>query len=69
LQPVEEEDKFKRYRRRLKEKGLRQIHIWVPDTRQPGFGDELRRQLANLKGMPEEQEAIAFLEEVADWTE
>ena len=30
-------DKFRRYRERLKAKGLRQIHLWVPDTASPGF--------------------------------
>lgn len=64
-----EENKFKRYRKRLKAKGLRQIHLWVPDTKQPGFADELRRQVASLKGAPEEQEVLDFIEETADWSE
>jgi hypothetical protein len=66
---IAEENKFKRYRERLKAKGLRQIHLWVPDTKQPGFADELRRQVASLKGAPEEQEALDFIEETADWSE
>jgi hypothetical protein len=53
----------------LKAKGLRQIHIWVPDTKRPGFADELRRQVASLKGTPEEQEALDFIEETSDWSE
>ena len=64
-----EKNKFKRYRERLKAKGLRQIHLWVPDTKQPGFADELRRQVTSLKGAPEEQEALDFIEETADWSE
>jgi hypothetical protein len=40
-------DKFRRYRERLKAKGLRQIHLWVPDTASPRFQKELRRQLAH----------------------
>ena len=24
--------------------GLRPVQLWVPDTRQPGFADECRRQ-------------------------
>lgn len=64
-----EENKFKRYRERLKAKGLRQIHIWVPDTKRPGFADELRHQVASLKGGSEEQEALDFIEKTADWSE
>lgn len=64
-----EENKFKRYRRRLQARGLRQIHLWVPDTRRPGFADELCRQVALLKRTPEEQEALEFLEKTADWVE
>ncbi|MEN8132598.1 MAG: antitoxin MazE family protein [Pseudomonadota bacterium] len=64
-----EKNKFKRYRERLKAKGLRQIHLWVPDTNRPGFADELRRQVASLKGAPEEQDALDFIEETADWSE
>jgi len=28
----------------LREAGLRPVQIWVPDTRQPGFAAECRRQ-------------------------
>ncbi len=28
----------------LRTAGLRPVQIWVPDTRQPGFADECRRQ-------------------------
>lgn len=30
----------------LRASGLRPIQIWVPDTRQPGFAEECRRQSA-----------------------
>jgi hypothetical protein len=34
-------EKFRRYRQRLKAKGMRQIHLWVPDTGNPDFQAEL----------------------------
>ena len=37
------------HRSRLRAQGLRPIQIWVPDTRAPGFAEEVTRQclLAN----------------------
>ncbi len=32
------------YRTRMKSRGFRQINLWVPDTRSPGFRKECRRQ-------------------------
>jgi hypothetical protein len=46
--------KFRRYRERLKAKGLRQIHLWVPDTASPRFQKELRRQLALVEASTED---------------
>ena len=31
-------------RNALRKAGLRPVQIWVPDTRQPGFAEECRRQ-------------------------
>lgn len=41
--------KVKAHRDKLRAQGLRPIQIWVPDTRAPGFAEEVRRQcrLAN----------------------
>ena len=33
-----------KYRARMQARGFRQINLWVPDTRQPGFAGECRRQ-------------------------
>jgi Protein of unknown function (DUF3018) len=37
-------DNVRRYRERMRAKGLRQIQLWVPDTRSPDFAAECRRQ-------------------------
>jgi hypothetical protein len=62
-------EKFRRYRQRLKAKGMRQIHLWVPDTGNPGFQAELRRQLAVVEGTAEDRETLDFIESAADWSE
>lgn len=36
--------RVQKYRDALRASGLRPIQIWVPDTRQPGFAEECRRQ-------------------------
>ncbi|TVP83195.1 MAG: DUF3018 family protein [Thioalkalivibrio sp.] len=62
-------DKFRRYRERLKAKGLRQIHLWVPDTANPRFQQELRRQLALVEASREDRETLDFIEAAADWSD
>ncbi|HEY5568712.1 MAG TPA: antitoxin MazE family protein [Gammaproteobacteria bacterium] len=32
------------YRSRMKTRGLRQVNLWLPDTRSPEFKKECRRQ-------------------------
>ncbi|MBE0490441.1 MAG: antitoxin MazE family protein [Halomonas sp.] len=39
-------DRVKKHRAALRAASLRPIQIWVPDTRQPGFAEEARRQCA-----------------------
>ncbi|KQM64325.1 hypothetical protein ASE75_10110 [Sphingomonas sp. Leaf17] len=38
------QQRVRQRRETLRAAGLRPIQIWVPDTRQPGFADECRRQ-------------------------
>lgn len=47
--------------------GLRPVVLWVPDTRRPGFVDELRRQLALVEAEADDRETLDFIEAVADW--
>ena len=64
-------DKFKRYRISKRTKGMKLLRLWVPDPTAPGFAEEARRQAALLRGVPEETEALDFIEAVADtegWT-
>ena len=47
--------------------GLRPVQIWVPDTRAPGFAEEMRRQclaLAEWEKTPEGREEMAFWDQL-----
>jgi hypothetical protein len=60
--PKEGHNKFSRYRASKRRQGLKEIRLWVPDPEAPGFREEARRQAALLRGTPEEQEALDFIE-------
>lgn len=62
-----ESNKFKRYRQRLKERGLRQVQLWVPDTSRAGFARKLERQLRTVEADADDHESLDFIEHVADW--
>lgn len=59
-------NKFQRYRSGKRAKGMKLLRMWVPDPIAPGFAEEARRQAVLLRGAPEEIEALAFIEAVAD---
>jgi hypothetical protein len=63
------DDKWRRYRARLKASGMRQMHIWVPDTKRPGFAEEMRRQLALTETPRDDDETLGFIESAFDWKE
>lgn len=60
-----EQSKFKTYRARKKALGLREVRMWVPDTRSAGFVAEARRQAALLNHSDDEKEAIAVMDRLA----
>jgi len=62
-----ESNKFKRYRQRLKARGLRQIQLWVPDTSKAGFERKLEKQLRTVEAGADDAEALDFIEQAADW--
>jgi hypothetical protein len=50
---------------------MKQLRLWVPDPNSPECQREARRQSELLRGAPEEDEALAFIEEQMDqasWT-
>ncbi len=58
--------RVQKHRAALRESGLRPVQIWVPDTRQPGFAEECRRQSLLLQGDAHDQETTDWLESTAD---
>ena len=56
-------------RDKLRAAGLRPVQLWLPDTRAPGFAEEIRRQcrlIAAAEATPEGREELAFWEAFAD---
>jgi len=62
-------EKFRRYRQRLKARGLRQIQLWVPDTTSPGFQVRLESQLRRVEAGDEDHQSLDLIEEIADWSD
>lgn len=54
--------KFARYRARKKAQGLREIRMWVPDVKAPGFWERSVAAAAILRDAPEEEETVRFIE-------
>ncbi len=65
--PASKPDKYKRYRQRMKARGLKEVRLWVYDPDAPGFAEEMARQAALLRDAIEEAEVMDFIE--AAWTE
>ena len=66
--PVHEDgvSKLRRYRRRQRLQGMKQIRLWVTDPTASGFVVEAERQARLLRGAPEEAEALDFIEAIFD---
>ena len=50
------------YRRRMRERGLRPVQIWVPDVRSEAFALDARRQADALSSSAHEDDEQAFVE-------
>jgi hypothetical protein len=55
-------NKFQRFRTSRKESGMKLVRIWVSDPQAPGFAAKARREAELLRGAPEEEEALDFIE-------
>ncbi|MBA4748605.1 MAG: DUF3018 family protein [Sphingopyxis sp.] len=54
-------DKFRVYRARKRAAGLREVRMWVPDTRSPAFRNEAARQAALLDHSEDERAAAEMM--------
>ena len=57
-------DRTTRYRQALREKGLRPVQLWLPDTRAPEFAAEARRQCARINAADRADGMMDWLEQV-----
>jgi hypothetical protein len=58
--------KIRNYRSRLRARELRPVQIWLPDTRDPAFAAEMRRQSLLVSGPDSDTEALDIVEAFAD---
>lgn len=56
--------KVRRHREKLRERGLRPVQIWVPDTRSPRFALEARRQAQAVASSGDTDQA--FIDAISD---
>lgn len=68
-EPLSPSAKMKKYRAKMRAKGLRQVQMWVYDMRNPKFIKELERQSRLVSKRKSEKEALDFIESVMDWSE
>lgn len=52
------QSKFARYRARKKGQGLREIRLWVPDVKAPGFQERLDREIAAINASKDSAEVL-----------
>ena len=58
------------YRARLRASGLRQVQLWLPDTKSPAFIKAVRKQcLAIAADDPAGREMDAWIESIYEWPE
>ena len=62
-------EKFRRYRTRLKARGLRKIQLWVPDTTSPDFQSRIDQQIKLIESTHDDRDSLNFIEKIADWTD
>ena len=59
-------DKVRRYRERMRARGLRPIQLWVPDTRTAAFRDEAHRQSLAVADSARADEDQAFVDVISE---
>jgi hypothetical protein len=63
-------ERVSEYRRRMRERGLRPLQVWVPDVRTATFAAEAHRQAALVAGADENNEEQDFIEAISTrWDE
>ena len=58
--------RVQKHRATLRERGLKPIQIWVPDTHAKGFSEECKRQAMLARNSDDEQQINNFIANAAD---
>ncbi len=58
-------DRVRSYRKRMRDRGMRPIQIWVADVRSPEFAAEAHRQSAAVANSVLATEDQAFIDEIS----
>jgi hypothetical protein len=58
-------DRVGEYRRRMRERGMRPVQIWVPDVRTEAFASEARRQASLIAQADRRSGDQEFIESVS----
>jgi hypothetical protein len=58
-------DRTTRYRQTLRQKGLRPVQLWLPDTRTPQFAAAARRQCERINAADRADGMMEWLEQVS----
>ena len=66
MPPTPAREKVQAHRRRLRERGLRPIQLWVPDVRSPAFKAEAARQSRIVALSDQEADDQAFIDAISD---
>jgi hypothetical protein len=63
-------DRVGEYRRRMRERGLRTVQVWVPDVRTESFAAEAHRQASLVARADERSDDQNFIEVISSpWEE
>jgi hypothetical protein len=63
-------ERVSEYRRRMRERGLRPLQVWVPDVRTATFAAEAHRQASLVAGADENNDEQYFIEAISTrWDE
>ncbi len=58
--------KFRKYRANKQRQGLKLVRLWLPDPKSASVRRRIRRQCLALRGTPSDQEALDFIEVIAE---
>jgi hypothetical protein len=57
--------RVQQYRDRMRERGFKQVHLWVANTGQPGFAQEAARQSALVAAADRAGDDQDFVDEIS----